>query len=99
MNQAIFTDIAEQDNGHGWLFLPLPDDADAMNAAIRKHDIDVSTSWVLGNTTKDVQTGIAVGCRTMLLASHAQCAKTVVPTMYAPSTKVAVDFIFANAEI
>ena len=89
----------EQVNSQGWLFLPLPNDNDAMNAAIRKHDVDVSTSWVLGNTPEDVQAGIAAGCKTVLLSSHLQFAETIVPTMYAPSAKIAVDFIVANAEI
>jgi len=36
--------------------------------AAREHDIDLSRSWMIGDTESDIEAGAAAGCRTALLA-------------------------------
>lgn len=38
-------------------------------AAARKHGIDLSSSWMIGDGTVDIQAGRAAGCRTILVTS------------------------------
>ena len=38
-------------------------------AAAKKYNIDLSSSWFVGDTCQDVQTGINANCRTVMLTS------------------------------
>ena len=37
--------------------------------AAKKHDIELSNSWMIGDGITDVQAGVAAGCKTMLIAN------------------------------
>jgi histidinol phosphatase-like enzyme len=38
-------------------------------AAARDHQIDLSASWMIGDSMADIEAGRKVGCRTVLVAS------------------------------
>ncbi len=37
--------------------------------AVKEHDIDLNTSWMIGDGISDVKAGKAIGCKTILLAN------------------------------
>ena len=54
--------------------------------AARDHDIDLSASWMIGDSPADVEAGRSAGCKTALLASGADNLKTnadiVAPSLF-----------------
>jgi len=67
-----------------------------------QHDfnIDLSASWFVGDTNKDVQTGINAGCKTVLLLcgdpNPARTNKDAVPTHVAKDLPEAIDLILGT---
>jgi D-glycero-D-manno-heptose 1,7-bisphosphate phosphatase len=60
--------------------------------AARDHAIDLSRSWMIGDSERDVQAGRAAGCRTILLSSNGQ-AHGVLADHVAPDLATAVERI------
>jgi D-glycero-D-manno-heptose 1,7-bisphosphate phosphatase len=44
--------------------------------AARDHDIDLSASWMIGDSPSDVEAGRNAGCKTALLAARDDVVKT-----------------------
>jgi D-glycero-D-manno-heptose 1,7-bisphosphate phosphatase len=45
-------------------------------SAARKHDIDLATSWMIGDSEIDVEAGRNAGCKTVRVLTHAENATT-----------------------
>ena len=43
-------------------------------AAAHEHEVDLSSSWMIGDSEKDVEAGRSAGCRTMRIVRAANCA-------------------------
>jgi D-glycero-D-manno-heptose 1,7-bisphosphate phosphatase len=54
--------------------------------AAREHDIDLSTSWMIGDSHVDVEAGRNAGCKTALLADRGDVVETnadiVAPSLF-----------------
>jgi len=62
--------------------------------AAREHDIDLARSWMVGDQERDIEAGIAAGCRSILLASdmvETQAEKSC------PTLNAAADHILAES--
>jgi D-glycero-D-manno-heptose 1,7-bisphosphate phosphatase len=60
--------------------------------AAREHAIDLSRSWMIGDSQRDVQAGRAAGCRTILLSAHAN-SDGAMADLVAPDLMAAVNQI------
>ena len=61
--------------------------------------LDLSASWMIGDTDGDVAAGVAAGCRTILIENLASAHKRsgrVRPDATAPDLAAAVDFVIAS---
>lgn len=60
--------------------------------AAKEHSIDLSRSWMIGDSLRDVEAGRAAGCRTILLASdrlaQSDAADHVEPTFSAAAMRI-----------
>ncbi|MFQ5472070.1 MAG: D-glycero-alpha-D-manno-heptose-1,7-bisphosphate 7-phosphatase [Dehalococcoidia bacterium] len=65
--------------------------------AARHRDIDLSSSFMIGDQPTDIEAGAAAGCRTVLLNGHATSGKTE-PLKTSPN-HVAVDLLAAAGVI
>ena len=70
-----------------------------LRAGATDFDIDLASSWMVGDTVLDIKAGIAAGCQTIWLTNQNQVTDEVEPTVYAPSLVEATDFILANSKI
>lgn len=71
-----------------------------LRQAARKHNIDLSQSWYIGDTTVDVQTGLNAGMRTILVRTGEAGADgkyQATPDYIAADLPDAVDFILGTA--
>jgi len=60
--------------------------------AAREHAIDLSRSWMIGDSERDVQAGRAAGCRSVLLSANGAAADTLAEIV-APDLPQAVELI------
>ena len=88
-------DLAEWTGTHDWR----KPDSGMLLAAASEFDLDVSSSWMIGDTVLDIKAGIAAGCQTIWLTGQNQVTDEVVPTLYAPSLAEAADFILARSKV
>ncbi len=68
--------------------------------AARAHDIDLSASWMIGDTDADVLAGQAAGCRTVLLEHPASAHRRnadVTPTAAMPDLDAAVTWLLSRS--
>ncbi len=62
--------------------------------AAREHQIDLSSSWMVGDDCRDVETGRAAGCRTVLLTAVASAdSRPCHPDAIAPSLDEVVGLV------
>lgn len=61
-----------------------------MDRAVKEYNIDIRSSWFIGDTTTDIQTGINAGLRTVLVRTGAGGKDK--------KFDIAPDFIFDNIE-
>jgi D-glycero-D-manno-heptose 1,7-bisphosphate phosphatase len=62
-------------------------------------DVDLSASWMIGDTDSDVAAGAAAGCRTVLIAAPGSMHKRsgiARADLHAPDLTAAVDAILAT---
>jgi histidinol-phosphate phosphatase family protein len=64
--------------------------------AIEDYNIDASSSWMIGDTARDIQAGQAAGCKTIWLTSSGRVTNEVEPTLYSPTLAEAAMFILAE---
>lgn len=62
-------------------------------------DIDLSDSWMVGDTDRDIEAGHAAGCKTIWLTGPDRVTDVTTPTLYAPSLKEAAAFILAESRV
>lgn len=60
------------------------------------HDLDLARSWLVGDAPRDIQAGLAAGCRTVLLGAGA--APEGLPTEMAPDLLAAARLILQQSE-
>ena len=70
-----------------------------LRAGATDFDIDLASSWMVGDTVLDIKAGIAAGCQTIWLTNQNQVTDEVQPTVFAPSLVEAADFILANSKV
>ena len=66
--------------------------------ATEDFDIDLSQSWMVGDTDRDIQAGVAAGTRTIWLTNPNRVTDVVVPTLFAPTLKEAALFILSDEQ-
>ncbi|MBA2513555.1 MAG: HAD family hydrolase [Solirubrobacterales bacterium] len=59
-------------------------------------DLDLSSSWMVGDTASDIAAGIAAGCRTALVGGH---ASSPAPDLLVPSFNAFVDALLGTPAI
>ena len=64
--------------------------------AARDMDIDLSTSWMVGDQERDILAGRAAGCRTILITRDAELAQRVHPSQVAATFSDAVQAILKS---
>jgi D-glycero-D-manno-heptose 1,7-bisphosphate phosphatase len=74
-------------------------DSGMLLAAASDFDIDLSSSWMIGDTVLDIKAGISAGCRTIWLTNQNHVNDEANPTLFAPGLVEAADFILANSKI
>jgi len=74
-------------------------DSGMLRAGASDFDIDLASSWMVGDTVLDIKAGIAAGCKTIWLTNQNQVTDEVQPSLFAPSLVEAVDFILANSKV
>jgi histidinol phosphatase-like enzyme len=67
--------------------------------AIQDFEIDASSSWMIGDTARDIQAGQAAGCKTIWLTQPGRMTDEVVPTLSCPTLAEAAPFILATETI
>ena len=67
--------------------------------AIEEFKIDPSSSWMVGDTARDIQAGQAVGCHTIWLTSSGRVTDEVQPTLFAPTLLEAAKFILSEEKV
>ncbi len=70
-----------------------------LHQAIQDFDIDISTSWMIGDTARDIQAGQAVGCQTIWLTEPERVTDEVKATVYCPTLAEAALVVLANERI
>lgn len=72
-----------------------------ISEAVKEYNVDIESSWFIGDTTTDIQTGINAGLKTILLRSGKggrdekyQCQ----PDFFLDDLSSAVDFILTNKD-
>ncbi|MEE2912243.1 MAG: HAD family hydrolase [Planctomycetota bacterium] len=68
-------------------------------AAATEFNIDIPSSWMVGDTSLDIKAGIAAGCQTIWLSGQNRVTDEVNPTLFAPSLAKASAVILANSKI
>jgi D-glycero-D-manno-heptose 1,7-bisphosphate phosphatase len=66
--------------------------------AARRHDIDLSRSFMVGDRWRDIAAGSAAGCRTVLVQGSQETVE-IAPDHTAASLADATDWIFAQARL
>ena len=87
--------VPEWTGAHEWR----KPDSGMLRAAASDFDIDLASSWMVGDTVLDIKAGIAAGCRTIWLTNQNQVTDEVQPTVFAPSLVEAAEFIIANSKV
>jgi len=64
--------------------------------AIEDFDIDIESSWMIGDTVRDIQAGQAAGCNTIWLTAPGRVTKECIPTLFAPTLAEAALFVLAE---
>ena len=67
--------------------------------AIEDFDIDCTASWMVGDTSRDIQAGQAAGCKTIWLTGPERVTNEVEPTLYCPTLAEAAQFILAEEKV
>lgn len=67
--------------------------------AIEDFDIDSTSSWMIGDTARDMQAGQAAGCKTIWLTAPGRVTDEVVPTLSCPTLAEAALFILAEEAV
>ena len=68
--------------------------------AARDHQIDLHSSWMVGDDCRDVETGKAAGCKTILLAAtHAAHHSAPQADFVVPSLDEAVEYIVKESRL
>jgi D-glycero-D-manno-heptose 1,7-bisphosphate phosphatase len=70
-----------------------------LEQAIEDFNIDVKTSWMVGDTARDIQAGISANCKTIWLTNPGRVSDETVPTLYCPSLAEAALFILAEEQV
>jgi len=65
--------------------------------AARDMKLDLSSCWMIGDQSRDIDAGRAAGCRTVLITRDEALASAAQPTVVAPSFRDAVDTILRAA--
>lgn len=86
--------IAEWTADHDWR-KPQPG---MLLAASEDLGIDLGASWMIGDQDRDIEAGIAAGCRTIWLTAADRTNDRVEPTAFAPSLVEASQLVLAAAE-
>ena len=68
-------------------------------AAALEFEIDLPSSWMIGDTVLDMKAGKAAGCQTLWLTNQHQVTDEVQPTLFAPSLVEASAFVLANTKV
>jgi D-glycero-D-manno-heptose 1,7-bisphosphate phosphatase len=64
--------------------------------AVEDFNIDIETSWMIGDTARDIQAGQAVGCKTIWLTAPGRVTDETTPTLFAPTLAEAAPFVLAE---
>ena len=67
--------------------------------AMEDYDIDIKSSWMVGDTARDIEAGQSAGCKTIWLTNPGRVTHECTPTLYAPSLSEAALFILAEEQI
>ena len=67
-----------------------------LQQAMQDFDIDMNSSWMVGDTARDMQAGLAVGCKAIWLTEPNRVTDEVEPTLFAPTLAEAANFILAE---
>jgi histidinol-phosphate phosphatase family protein len=65
--------------------------------AAKEYDIDLANSWMIGDRSSDVMTGVNAGTRTILVKTGEPTVESKEATVTVPSLLEAVDYIVKNA--
>lgn len=65
--------------------------------AAKEYDIDLANSWMIGDRSSDVMTGVNAGTRTILVKTGVPTVESKEATITVPSLLEAVDYIAKNA--
>ena len=65
--------------------------------AARDMNIDLASSWLIGDQDRDVQAGRAAGCRTIMIASDEKTVKQCRPTAAVDNFAEAVELVIRHA--
>lgn len=87
--------VPEWTGAHEWR----KPDSGMLIAAASEYDIDVPSSWMIGDTVLDIKAGIAAGCQTIWLTGQNQVTDEVKPTVFAPSLVEAAEFVLAHSKV
>jgi histidinol-phosphate phosphatase family protein len=64
--------------------------------AVEDFNIDIETSWMIGDTARDIQAGQSVGCKTIWLTAPGRVTDETTPTLFAPTLAEAAPFVLAE---
>jgi len=67
--------------------------------AIEDFDIDPLASWMIGDTARDIQAGLATGCKTIWLTDPGRVTEEITPTLFAPNLGEASLFVLAEEKV
>ena len=68
--------------------------------AARKHNIDLTASFMIGDRWRDIEAGYNAGCKTILIDyGYSERAPDRVPDLRVSSLREAADWIIASAPI
>lgn len=67
-----------------------------LEQAISDYDIDTKASWMIGDSARDIQAGLAVDCKTIWLTAPGRVTDDCTPTLYAPTLADAASFVLAE---
>lgn len=68
-------------------------------AAVEKHDIDLSKSYMVGDRASDIEAGQRVGCKAIFIDRHYDEVRPLNPEKTVSSLRKAVNYILTNKKI
>ena len=67
--------------------------------AAEEFKLDLTKSWMIGDTDRDIEAGKNAGCKTVWLTGPNRVTDVAKPTLYAPSLLAAAKFIVAESKL